>query len=149
MHEESRPGAVDLGPILHYRGVIDHALMEAPMAQSKDRRTESKGRSRVRSAVLSLIFPGLGQIVRGRIFAGLLFCLNVALYLVPLVVPLNVGYNVQTPSVLIAFGVWVFSSLDAFLYRSSFLVMALLVSLFCFGSGFLGTVYIFPHLDTL
>ena len=117
------------------------------MRTDSDRGTDKKGRSRVYSAVLSLIFPGLGQMVRGRIFSGLLFFANVALYLVPLFVTHNVEYDVQTPSLLIAVGVWACSALDAFLYRSSFLVMALLVSLLCFGSGFFGAFFILPHLD--
>lgn len=108
---------------------------------------ESRARSRIFSAVLSLIFPGLGQIVRGRIFAGLLFMLNVALFFIPLFVNQNLEYDVQTPSLLIAVGVWACSAFDAILYRSSFLVMALLVSLFCFGSGFFGAFFILPHLD--
>jgi len=109
--------------------------------------TEKKGRSRVYSAVLSLIFPGLGQILRGRIFAGLLFLFNVVLYMVPLFVAQNVDYDVQTPSLLVAVGVWICSALDAFLYKSSFLIMALLISLFCFGAGFFGAFFILPHLD--
>ncbi len=117
------------------------------MREDRDRGTEKKGRSRVYSAVLSLVFPGLGQMVRGRIFAGLLFFANVVLYFVPLFVTHNVEYDVQTPSLLIAVGVWVCSALDAFLYRSSFLVMALLVSLLCFGGGFFGAFFVLPHLD--
>ncbi len=117
------------------------------MSEDRDRGDEKKGRSRISSAVLSLILPGLGQIVRGRIFAGLLFFLNVILYCVPLFLSHNVEYDVQTPSLLIAVGVWVCSALDAFLYRSSFLVMALLVSLFFFGSGFFSAFFILPHLD--
>jgi hypothetical protein len=109
--------------------------------------TEKKGRSRIYSAVLSLVFPGLGQIVRGRIFAGLLFFLNVVLYFVPLFMAHNIEYDVQTPSLLIAIGIWICSALDAFLYRSSFLVLALLVSLLFFGSGFFGAFFILPHLD--
>jgi hypothetical protein len=109
--------------------------------------TEKKGRSRVYSAVLSLIFPGLGQMVRGRLFAGLLFLFNVVLYFIPLFITHNIEYDIQTPSLLIAVGVWVCSALDAFLYRSSFLVLALLVSLFCFGTGFFGAFFILPHLD--
>ncbi len=58
-----------------------------------DAGTEKKGRSRVYSAVLSLVFPGLGQIVRGRIFAGLLFFLNVVLYFVPLFIAHNIEYR--------------------------------------------------------
>lgn len=108
---------------------------------------QKKGRSRVFFAVLSLIFPGLGQISRGRIIAGLLFTVNVALYFVPLFVRQQIDYDIQTPSLLIALGVWFCSAMDAFLYRSSFLVMALLVSLFCFGSGFFGAYFILPHLD--
>jgi len=117
------------------------------MGRNKGRGEEEKGRSRVFSAVLSLVFPGLGQIVRGRIFAGLLFLLNVVLYFIPLFLTHNIEYDVQTPSLLIAVGVWICSALDAFLYRSSFLVMALLVSLFCFGTGFFGAFFILPHLD--
>jgi hypothetical protein len=109
--------------------------------------TQKKGRSRVYSAVLSLIFPGLGQMVRGRFFAGILFLFNVVLYFVPLFITHNMEYDIQTPSLLIAVGVWVCSALDAFLYRSSFLVLALLVSLFCFGTGFFGAFFILPHLD--
>jgi hypothetical protein len=117
------------------------------MRENSDRGTEKKGRSRVYSAVLSLVFPGLGQMVRGRIFAGLLFFANVVLYFVPLFVTHTVEYDVQTPSLLIAVGVWICSALDAFLYRSSFLVMALLVSLLCFGGGFFGAFFVLPHLD--
>ena len=117
------------------------------MEDRSQRGAEKKGRSRVYSAVLSLIFPGLGQIVRGRIFAGLLFLLNVLLYFVPLFMAHNTEYDVQTPSMLIAIGIWICSALDAFLYRSSFLVLALLVSLFFFGSGFFGAFFILPHLD--
>jgi len=117
------------------------------MSQSKARGEDAKGRSKVFSAVLSLIFPGLGQMVRGRIFAGLLFLFNVVLYFIPLFIAHNIEYDVQTPSLLIAVGVWICSALDAFLYRSSFLVMALLVSLFCFGTGFFGAFFILPHLD--
>jgi hypothetical protein len=117
------------------------------MEDKKSKRVEKRIRSRVLSAVLSLIFPGLGQIVRGRIFAGLLFLFTVALYFVPLFVKQNVGYDVQTPSLLIAIGVWICSAFDAFLYKSSFLIMALLVSLFTFGSGFFGAFFILPHLD--
>lgn len=117
------------------------------MKDDKDRGTESKGKSRVFSAVLSLIVPGLGQIVRGRIFAGLLFMLNVFLYFVPLFVSHSMEYDVQTPALLIAVGVWVFSALDAFLYKSSFLILALLVSLFCFGAGFFGAFFLLPHLE--
>jgi len=90
--------------------------------------TQKKSRSRVYSAVLSLIFPGLGQMVRGRFFAGILFLFNVVLYFIPLFITHNIEYDIQTPSLLIAVGVWVCSALDAFLYRSSFLVLALLVS---------------------
>lgn len=108
---------------------------------------EGKTRSRVYSAVLSLIVPGLGQLVRGRIFAGLLFFLNVVLYFVPLFITQNVDYDLQTPSLLIAVGVWICSALDAFLYRSSFLILALLVSLLFFGTGFFGAFLILPHLD--
>ncbi|HMK37430.1 MAG TPA: hypothetical protein VK463_20320 [Desulfomonilaceae bacterium] len=117
------------------------------MSEDRDREDGKKGRSRISSAVLSLILPGLGQMMRGRIFAGLLFFLNVILYCIPLFVTHNVEYDVQTPSLLIAVGVWICSALDAFLYRSSFLVMALLVSLFFFGSGFFSAFFILPHLD--
>lgn len=117
------------------------------MTEQKKREPEKKGRSRVLSAVLSLVLPGLGQVVRGRVFAGLLFLFNWVLYFIPLFVTNNVGYDVQTPSLLIAVGVWVCSALDAFLVRSSFLVLALLVSLFCFGSGFFGAYFVLPDLD--
>lgn len=117
------------------------------MTEDRDRGAEKKSRSRISSAVLSLVLPGLGQIVRGRIFAGLLFFMNVILYCVPLFVTHTAEYDVQTPSLLIAVGVWICSALDAFLYRSSFLVMALLVSLFFFGSGFFGAFFILPRLD--
>jgi hypothetical protein len=117
------------------------------MKETKDRDAEKKGRSRVSTAVLSLIIPGLGQLMRGRIIAGLLFFMNVVLYGIPLFVTHNVEYDVQTPSLLIAIGIWICSALDAFLYKSSFLVMALLVSLFFFGGGFFGAFFILPHLD--
>jgi hypothetical protein len=117
------------------------------MKDDKDRGAEKRGKSRVFAAVLSLILPGLGQIVRGRVFAGLLFLLNVILYFIPLFVTHNLEYDVQTPSLLIAVGVWICSALDAFLYKSSFLILALLVSLFCFGAGFFGAFFLLPHLD--
>jgi Ca2+/Na+ antiporter len=117
------------------------------MRERKKKGEEKKGRSRVFSAVLSLVLPGLGQMVRGRIFAGLLFLFNVILYFAPLFVTQDAQYDVQTPSLLIAVGVWLCSALDAFLYRSSFLVMALLVSLFCFGIGFFGAFFILPMVD--
>ncbi|MFH1114832.1 MAG: hypothetical protein V1792_13030 [Pseudomonadota bacterium] len=117
------------------------------MPDKKRKDTEKKGRSRVFSAVLSLVLPGLGQMIRGRIFAGVLFLFNVVLYLAPLFVTKQAEYDVQTPSLLIAVGVWLCSALDAFLLKSSFLVMALLVSLFCFGMGFFGAFFILPHLD--
>lgn len=119
------------------------------MRDRKERASGEKAKSKVFSAVLSLILPGLGQMVRGRIFAGFLFFLNVILYFVPLFITQNIQYDVQTPSLLIAVGVWICSAFDAFLTRSSFLVMALLVSLFCFGSGFFGAFFILPHLDKL
>ncbi|AFM23900.1 hypothetical protein [Desulfomonile tiedjei] len=109
--------------------------------------TQSKSKSRIFSAVLSLVVPGLGQVVRGRIFAGLMFLLNVILYVVPLFMPQTMEYDVKTPALLIAVGVWVFSALDAFLQKSSFLILALLVSLFCFGLGFFGSFFLLPHLD--
>ena len=112
-----------------------------------ERRRTEKGRSKVFFAILSLIFPGLGQIVRGRIIAGLLFLFNVILYFFPLFVKQEIDYDVQPPALLIALGVWFCSAMDAFLYRSSFLVLALLVSLFCFGAGFFGAYFILPHLD--
>lgn len=108
---------------------------------------QTGGRSRVSGAVLSLIFPGLGQLLRGRIFAGLLIFFTVVLYFVPLFMKQEIQYDVKTPSVLIAFGVWLFGAMDAFLYRSSFLMLALLVSLFCFGAGFLGAYVILPYLE--
>ncbi len=101
----------------------------------------------IQGSVLSLIFPGLGQIVRGRIITGFLFMSNVALYFIPLFISHNAEYDIQTPSLLVAVGVWVCSAFDAFLYKSSFLVLALLVSLFCFGSGFFGAYFLLPHLD--
>ena len=110
-------------------------------------RAHSTGRSRVSGVVLSLIFPGLGQLLRGRIFAGLLIFLTVVLYFVPLFMKQDIQYNIKPPSMLIAFGVWLFGAMDAFLYRSSFLMLALLVSLFCFGSGFLGAYVILPYLE--
>jgi hypothetical protein len=117
------------------------------MSKGRDRGDEKKGKSRISSAVLSLILPGLGQIMRGRVLAGLLFFMNVVLYCIPLFVSHKVEYDVRTPSFLIAAGVYACAALDAFLYRSSFLVMALLVSLFCFGSGFFGAFFILPHLN--
>lgn len=117
------------------------------MAPTNGEQTKDKGRSRVFASVLSLVFPGLGQIVRGRIITGLLFLSNVALYFIPLFITQNIEYDIQTPSLLIAVGVWVCSALDAFLYKSSFLVLALLVCLFCFGSGFFGAYFLLPHLD--
>ncbi len=39
------------------------------MSEDRDRGDEKKGRSRISSAVLSLILPGWVQITRGRIFA--------------------------------------------------------------------------------
>lgn len=104
-------------------------------------------KSRVTSSILSLIFPGLGQIVRGRIFAGFLFFANVVLYLVPLFISHDMEYNIQNPSLLIALCCWLCGALDAFLLKSSFLVLALLVSLFCFGAGFFGAFFILPHLN--
>ncbi len=101
-------------------------------------------KSRVTSSILSLIFPGLGQIVRGRIFAGLLFLANVALYLVPLFISHDMDYDIQNPSLLIAICLWLCGALDAFLLKSSFLVLALLVSLLCFGAGFFGAFFILP-----
>lgn len=117
------------------------------MAKTKDPRTETKGRSRVFFSVLSLICPGLGQIVKGRIFAGLLFLLNMSLYIALAVAPHNIEYDIRNPSLLVALGVWIAAAMDAFLQRSSFLVMALLVSLLCFGTGFSGALFILPHLD--
>jgi hypothetical protein len=122
-------------------------MRRSGMSDIQSDSTEKKGRSRVYSAVLSLIFPGLGQLIRGRIFAGLLFLFNVILYMIPLFVAQNVEYDVQTPSLLVAVGIWICSALDAFLYKSSFLIMALLISLFCFGTGFFGAFFILPHLD--
>jgi hypothetical protein len=117
------------------------------MAEQKDREAEKKGKSRVHAAVLSLIVPGLGQIVRGRVFAGLFFLMNAVLYLGSLFIPHHVGYDVRTPAALVLIGVWIAAALDAFLYRTSFLVLALLVSLFSFGTGFFGALYILPGLD--
>lgn len=109
--------------------------------------SKKKARSRVFSAVLSLVLPGLGQIARGRIIAGLLFFLNVVLYFLPLFIQQDIPYDLKTPALLIAIGVWIFAAMDAFLYKTSFLVLALLVSLFCFGAGFFGAYFILPHLD--
>jgi len=117
------------------------------MRLEKDADTKKKGRSRVTPSILSLIFPGLGQIVSGRIFAGLLFLFNVVLYFLPLFISHNMDYDVQTPSLLVAVGCWLCSALDAFLVKSSFLALALLVALFCFGSGFFGSFFILPYLD--
>ncbi len=117
------------------------------MNNAKDQTSSIKGRSRVSTAVLSLIVPGLGQIMRGRIFAGLLFFLNVVLYGLTIFAADSMHYDVKTPSLLIALGVWVFSALDAFLRESSFIILALLVALFFFGSGFFGAYFILPHLD--
>ncbi len=107
---------------------------------------KKKGRSRVFYAVLSL-FPGLGQIFRGRILTGLLFFMNVVLYTLPLFFDQNGQYDVKTPSFLIALGCYLCSPLDAFLIRSSFLVLAMLVALFFFGVGFFGAFFILPMWD--
>jgi len=117
------------------------------MKSDKDREAEPKKKSRVSGAVFSLIIPGLGQIMRGRIFAGMLFFMNVILYGIPLFITHNTEYDVQTPALLIALGVWVCSALDAFMYRSSFLILALLVSLLSFGAGFFGAFFILPLVD--
>lgn len=118
------------------------------MKKTENEQGQQKGRSNISYSIMSLVFPGMGQIVRGRILAGLLFLINVILYLAPLaLVPQNVEYDIKTPSLLIALIVWAGSSLDAFLYRSSFLIMALLVSLFSFGAGFFGSFLILPSLD--
>jgi hypothetical protein len=108
---------------------------------------------RVWPAILSLFVPGLGQMVQGRILAGLLVSANVVLYLVPLFVTHNVNYDVQTPSLLIAVGVWLGSVLDVFLYRNSLgprlvrdLLTALLVLLLFCGVGLFGTFFVLPHL---
>ena len=126
---------------------MDHDHSPGTEAIIREKRKPDKGRSRVFFAVLSVICPGLGQMVRGRIIAGLLFLMTASLYFVLALTKQEIGYDVQTPSLLIALGVWFFSAMDAFLYRSSFLVLALLVSLFCFGSGFFGAYFILPHLD--
>ena len=117
------------------------------MDSSRENPTARKSKSRIFYAVMSLIFPGLGQIARGRIFAGLLFILNAAVYITPLFVAQDGQYDVQTPALLVAVGVWICSALDAFLSRSSFLIMALLVSLLGFGAGFFGSYFRLPHLD--
>lgn len=117
------------------------------MDSNKENPTVKKSKSRIFYAVMSLIFPGLGQIARGRILAGLLFLFNAAIYITPLFVAQSEQYDVQTPALLVAVGVWLCSALDAFLTKSSFLVMALLVSLLCFGAGFFGSYFILPHLD--
>ncbi len=140
-------GAIDLSDLLHYTLTNWKDTLEGLMGRNAEQENQSGGRSRVFSSVFSLIFPGLGQIVKGRIIAGLLFMSNVALYFTPLLVSQNAEYDIQTPSLLIAVGVWICSAFDAFLYKSSFLVLALLVSLFCFGSGFFGAYFLLPHLD--
>lgn len=117
------------------------------MEANRENPAAKKSKSRIFYAVMSLIFPGLGQIARGRIFAGLLFLMNAAIYITPLFVAQNDQYDVQTPALLVAVAVWLCSALDAFLTKSSFLVMALLVSLLCFGAGFFGSYFILPHLD--
>jgi hypothetical protein len=113
----------------------------------REQNTGKRERSRVFYAVLSLICPGLGQLFRVRILSAILFFLNVVLYLLPLFVKQESDYDVQTPSLLIAVGVWMCGALDAFLQKSSFLVLALLVSLFCFGTGFFGAYFILPVVD--
>ena len=120
------------------------------MTRDRSRDDKKKRKSRVTAPILSLILPGLGQIFRGRVFAGLLFFFNVALYFLPILPQFSghgMEYDIQTPSVLIAFGCWLCGALDAFLLKSSFLVLALLVALFCFGTGFFGSFFILPHLD--
>jgi hypothetical protein len=115
---------------------------------TENEQNQQKGRSNISYSIMSLIFPGMGQIVRGRVLAGLLFLLNVILYLAPLALaPQNTEYDIKTPALLIAIIVWAGSALDAFLYRSSFLIMALLVSLLSFGAGFFGSFLILPSLD--
>lgn len=114
----------------------------------ENEQNQQKGRSNISYSIMSLIFPGMGQIVRGRVLAGMLFLLNVILYLAPLALaPQNTEYDIKTPALLIAIIVWAGSALDAFLYRSSFLIMALLVSLLSFGAGFFGSFLILPSLD--
>jgi hypothetical protein len=121
---------------------------EINVKKTESGETQQKGRSNISYAIMSLVFPGMGQIVRGRVLAGLLFLLNVILYLAPLaLVPQNTQYDIKTPSLLIALILWGGSALDAFLYRSSFLIMALLVSLLSFGAGFFGSFLILPNLD--
>lgn len=118
------------------------------MKKTENEETQQKGRSNISYAIMSLVFPGMGQILRGRVIAGLLFLLNVILYLAPLaLVPQNTEYDIKTPALLIALILWGSSALDAFLYRSSFLIMALLVSLLSFGAGFFGSFLILPNLD--
>jgi hypothetical protein len=116
--------------------------------KTENEQGQQKGRSNISYAIMSLVFPGMGQIVRGRILAGLLFLMNVILYLAPLAfVPQNTEYDIKTPSLLIALIIWAGSSLDAFIYRSSFLIMALLVSLLSFGAGFFGSFLVLPNID--
>ena len=118
------------------------------MKKMENEQGQQKARSNISYAIMSLVFPGMGQIVRGRILAGLLFLMNVILYLAPLAfVPQNAEYDIKTPSLLIALIIWAGSSLDAFIYRSSFLIMALLVSLLSFGAGFFGSFLVLPNLD--
>ncbi len=113
----------------------------------KDKPKAKKGRSRVFFAVWSLVCPGLGQILRGRILTGLLFLLNVVLYVFLVFAIHDIGYDVRTPFLVTAGGVYVFCAMDAFLQKSSFLVLAMLVSLFCFGAGFFGAYFFIPILD--
>ena len=121
---------------------------EMNVKKMENEQNQQKGRSNISYSIMSLIFPGMGQIVRGRVLAGMLFLLNVILYLAPLALaPQNTEYDIKTPALLIAIIVWAGSALDAFLYRSSFLIMALLVSLLSFGAGFFGSFLILPSLD--
>ena len=118
------------------------------MKKTENEQGRQKGRSNISYAIMSLVFPGMGQIVRGRILAGLLFLMNVILYLAPLAfVPQNTEYDIKTQSLLISLIIWAGSSLDAFIYRSSCLIMALLVSLLSFGAGFFGSFLVLPNLD--
>ena len=117
------------------------------MDSNKENPPVRKDKSNIFYAVMALILPGLGQMARGRIFAGLLFLLVAIVYITPLFVTQNDQYDVQTPSLLVAVGVWICSALDAFLAKSSFLIMAMLVSLLCFGLGFFGSYFILPYLD--
>jgi|GEM_PF-507767 hypothetical protein len=139
---------IDFGRSKDYTDANLRLIEEMNVKTTENEQNQQKGRSNISYSIMSLVFPGMGQIVRGRVLAGLLFLLNVILYLAPLALaPQNTEYDIKTPALLIAIIVWAGSALDAFLYRSSFLIMALLVSLLSFGAGFFGSFLILPSLD--